>query len=266
MNVDEYFSHSAMNVSLLSAIDKSPANFAWRKENRQVDTDALRIGRICHLAALELDRFSKEVIVFRGVRRGKKWDEFQAQNSDRLIVSESEYATAVGVSMALGSHPVAGPLLNGGEYEQSCIWAHPSGRECKVRFDLVDVDRELIVDLKTTRDASNDSFGRSAHSYLYNARAAFYCDAYEQTHGHTPRYVLIAVEKVPPYHIGCYELDPEDLETGRAKYERWLATLDQCERTNRWPGLNNDELVDLRMPPWSRDEVVLDIGGESVAV
>ncbi len=49
------------------------------------------------------------------------------------------------------------------------------------------------------------------------------------------RFVFVAVEKKPPFAIGIYWIEPEDVITGMELARRNLATLIECKRLNEWP-------------------------------
>lgn len=266
--MNDYFDHPATSISQLLQMERSPQHYKHALEFGRPDREVLRLGRLYHMAALELDRYSREVAVFKGRRQGQKWEDFQLANKDKIIANETENQTALSISTAIMQHAECVRLLSSGDAEQAVYWTHDGGRECKSRFDFVSPNRNLIVDLKTTRDCEWGAFGRSAGSYRYHVRAAFYIDAYRTTYGRNADFVFIAVEKEPPYAIGIYELTPEQIESGRATYERLLVELAECERKNEWPGPNAGKPKELYIPPYhlEPEETFLDIGGESVAV
>ena len=71
----------------------------------------------------------------------------------------------------------------------------------------------LIVDLKTTMDASPDAFARTAANFNYPLQAAYYVDGLQAAGIASPdavtSFVFLVVEKTPPYGVAVYTL-PED--------------------------------------------------------
>ena len=121
----------------------------------------------------------------------------------------------------------------------------------KSRLDWMDVERSIVIDLKTTRDACEFDFARSAARYEYHTRAAFYSDAYLAKFGVRPRFVLVAVEKVPPYAVAVYRVGEDLLHAGRRRYEALLARLVTCRERDEWPGICDDRELELALPPWT---------------
>jgi len=146
---------------------------------------------------------------------------------------------------------------------------------CKGRLDkVVRSDNggcDLIVDLKTTADASPWGFGRSAAKYDYHTRAAWYADGYSEATRRHARFVLVAVETKPPFDVVVYSVPPHVMEAGRAVYRRLLDRWRQCSGDDYWPGIADDEL-ELELPRWALGEAQIDndeplgisIGGREV--
>lgn len=252
----EYLAHPSANVSSLLHLAKSPAHYRHVKSGGEVtDTAAMALGRLVHVAVLEPDRYSAEVAVWDGGRRGtnahKAWCE---DNAGRLQVTEDEHELCMAISSAVREHPVAGAYLDsrGIVAEHTVLWRHRgTGIECKARFDAADFDRNVIIDLKTARDASEFGFGRAAARLSYHVRAAFYCDGYVAAYGHEPRFVLIAVEKTPPYAVAVYRVPTFAIESGRTRYEELLGKLHGCLAADEWRGLNDDQELELHIPDWA---------------
>lgn len=85
------------------------------------------------------------------------------------------------------------------------------GAEWKMKADILNHDKGLIVDLKTTSDINN--FRRSANSYNYDSQAYIYSTFFGYD------FVFIAVCKKSG-KIGIYDCSPEFLLRGRDKVEK----------------------------------------------
>jgi hypothetical protein len=85
--------------------------------------------------------FDQPVSVYEGAaRRGKAWDEWQAEHGDGLVLTASELAKAMPIVDALRADPIAGPLLFSGErmtmhaqrFAAACHSSPPPrNRECR---------------------------------------------------------------------------------------------------------------------------------------
>ena len=178
---------------------------------------------------------------------------FRAQNEGRIILdSRDVFETLRGVRDAVLDHPVALDLLNTapGFTEVSFRW-RDGEVECKGRADrIVEYDGdEVVVDVKSTLDASERGMARSVEQYGYALQASFYLDGLDAIEPAPRRFFLLACEKEPPYAIGLYELDLVWLDYGRNLYRRFLAEWERCKKSGLWPAYPTSCQV-LEAPEW----------------
>lgn len=180
------------------------------------------------------------------------WEEWQQNNPGRIILSPEQWDQLHAMANAVHSHPAAGALLTGcpGEAEKSVYWNDAiTGVLCRCRPDWWR-DDNVIVDLKTTEDASPEGFAKSMANYRYDVQAAYYLDGIQKATRKRPKaFVFIAVEKKPPYGVGVYVLDSDSLELGRAQYQHDLRIYAECVRTGEWPGYG-DKIQTISLPAW----------------
>ena len=197
--------------------------------------------------------------------------EYDAENQGREILTPTEWDQLHAMRDAVMAHPGARALLTGapGVTELSAYWRdQETGALCRCRPDFWRADG-VLVDLKTTDDASPEGFARSIQKYRYHVQAPFYLDGCraamqahdgpipgmpdpEQGEGHiaTPSaFVFIAVEKKAPHAVAVYALDFDSVELGRAQYRADLATFAQCHQAGDWPGYG-DTIQKLGVPDW----------------
>ena len=179
----------------------------------------MNFGRAFHLAMLEPEVFSSKVAIYPGkTRRGKAWNEFYENNlrnemSD--IITEVEFECIKGMESALISNEDIGELLIGNT-EVPMVWEDSlSSVRCKGKVDIL--HKDVIIDLKTTQDASFEAFRRSAYRYGYNRQAAFYLDGFG-----AKEFIFVVIEKKAPYNIGVYHCSDGFIDSGREEYSRLL--------------------------------------------
>jgi exodeoxyribonuclease VIII len=108
--------------------------------------------------------------------------------------------------------------------------------DCKARPDWLTPDN-IIVDLKTTEDASPRGFAQSVRKYRYDVQAAFYSDGLEAATGkECEGFFFIAVEKSPPFLCAVYFLGADDLLEAKQKYQKNLLTYRLCKESGIWSG------------------------------
>lgn len=182
--------------------------------------------------------------------------EWMANNGHRNILEPEQWDQLHSMRDAVMAHPAARSLISApGKAEQSVYWIDKeTGMLCRCRPDKWN-DNDIIVDLKTTEDASMEGFGKSIANWRYHVQAPFYRDGCTAV-GRPPRaFVFLAVEKTAcvvegqAKGVGVYILDENSDALGRAEYRADLATYAECTRTNVWP-CYGDKIQTIGVPQW----------------
>lgn len=245
--------------SYLGRLDKCPA--AAKAE--RVDTPALQLGRIIHKYVLEdREAFEKEYLVAakcnRRTAEGKTsfaTMQEMAKRANCTIISKEDFQKAENIRAAVYAHPFAVKLLASGISEQTVIWQEPStGEVIKCRPDILpDENKLVLVDLKTTKDASEHGFSKSVAKYGYARQAALYLDGITAVSKHKlpfDSFVFIAVETDPPFRVEIYALDDEFIEWGRREYLRLIKIDQKCRNEASYPHYSFDGIIPLFKPHW----------------
>src|SRR5438128_2539049 len=99
---EDYDSVERINHSSLKLIARSPSHYLHGLLEERADTDALKMGRVTHLAVLEPERFRSLITVWDGGRRvGKDWDKFCEQNAGRELLTEEEHKLCLALQQAV---------------------------------------------------------------------------------------------------------------------------------------------------------------------
>jgi exodeoxyribonuclease VIII len=252
----EYHALPSISKSGLDLIHRAPALYRYRRANPTPQTPAMRWGTLVHTAILEPETMDERHIVAPAVDRRTKhgkeaWEEFQATAGDREVITAEESFALESIRAMAHGDPVAGPILAKiAHVERSIFWTDADNQiECRCRPDAI-LDNGYILDVKTTQDASADSFSRSIAQWRYHVQAAFYSDGYEQEFGEPPKgFAFLAIEKEPPYLCAVYLIDYKAVLRGRSEYQADLRTLRKCIDTDIWPGLSN-EPTRIDLPKW----------------
>jgi exodeoxyribonuclease VIII len=257
-----YHAHSAVSKSHLDLVAKSPLHY-WSRyldPNRvpQEPTAAMAIGSAVHTHVLELDLWDAQYVVApagidRRTKVGKaEWDVFQTAIGTRTVISREDADLVMRIGRSVLSHPAAAYLLGlPGKAETTHMWVDEiSGLQCKCRPDWLLDDGSMIVDLKTTEDASPRGFQKSIVQWRYHIQASFYLDGLQHATGKRPeQFVFIVVEKKPPFVCAVYVADPQMIEIGRETARRDLDKLNICKAADYWPGYS-DCIEQINLPPW----------------
>jgi len=210
--------------SQLGKLAHSPAKLESYRMYGQDDTNALLFGRAFHQNILEPEKYKEQVISYDGTRRGKVWDEFKLNNSDKTIITKGEERSLLKMRQKLYSIPRVVGLLSGGEAEIVNCWEDSdTGVYCKGKTDYIKEEngRKILVDIKTTQDHSQRAFMGSCYKYGYDRQSAFYMDGFE-----ADEFWFIVIEKTEPFDVGIYMCGDEFVGGGRGKYKNLLNIYD----------------------------------------
>lgn len=266
MNDHHYHRSPRIGRSGLQLFARSPRHY-WAEyldPNRvwKEPTKAMRIGTALHSAVLEPETVKEKIAIEPdrwptkaecGVSIEQQKLEFYQQNRRKTILTSTEQSLVKSMYTAVMSHPVAVELLGRrGEIEKVGLFDHPlTGSPSKIKPDKYILDENLVIDLKTTDDASAGSFAKSCVNYWYHVQSAWYLDGLHAINGVMPRgFVFIAVEKEPPYAVAIYYAPPEMIELGRKIYQRHLVAYEKCRQADDWPGYP-EEFQPINLPFWA---------------
>lgn len=265
MTEQEYRASSGISRSELWLLNPnnggSPEKFMFAKNNPGEPTPAMIFGTLAHLALLEPHRFVDEFTfapdgLDRRTKVGKAaYAEFLENVGTRTVVTKEDWAVACLMAAEVNRFPFAEKLLDGA-HEKVFRWEDDlTGEECKIRVDSIKTicGTPVIVDYKTTTDASTDAFSRKAISLGYDFQAGMYCEGVEAVMGVRPRFVFIAQEKAEPYSVNVLEADEGFIQRGRDIFRELLGIYHECKTTDNWYGYMgpNSIIGTLSAPAWA---------------
>ena len=264
MTESEYRAREGISRSELWKISESPEKFKYLKEHPETPTPALIFGAAAHKYLLEPDAWDSEFavapILDRRTKEGKaQYAEWLDNVIGREIISGDDYDTIRAMADVANEISFVRKLL-AGEKETPLFWADElTGELCKVRLDCVTMvgDKPVIVDYKTTSDASTDGFMRSAVKYGYDFQAAMYSEGYKANFGTTPTFVFIAQEKSAPYAVNILQADDVFIKRGYDIFRQLIGTYHDCKTTGNWWGYLGPYNVinNLALPAWLAKEI-----------
>lgn len=259
----DYFADPVPGGSLSSTgarrlLEVPPARWLYEKSHPTPPTPAMVLGTAVH--SLTLGTGPKVVEIDADDWRTNK---AKAERDEALAVGNvpllrDDYGQAFQMATAVLSHPLASHLFTyeRGKPEQALVWRdeefgiwrrsmvdhlpHPGG----------DV-RPILVDLKTTDDASPRGVIKSVTRYGYDRQAPFYQDGYRALFpGSDPAFLFVFVEKPPPHLVRVVELDQLSLLAGADANRRALEIYRDCVESGIWPGYDQ-EIHLISLPPWA---------------
>lgn len=271
----EYRAWDAVNASILSTLKRSPAHARHEMEHPRESTAEMALGSMIHTALLQPEIFDEEFVVMPDFAaglcddKGNPYSNPKATNKYKSLVTQwledragkkvieaSQLELCVNVANAIRNHASASLFIeHSNAFEVSAVWVdQATDLLCKGRLDAINEQFDCIVDLKTTRDASYHPFSKAIFDYGYHRQGAMYVAGAQAQGIQVKHYVIIAVEKEPPYGVAVYRLDDEALAFGRKELDELLAVYKRCRESGEWPGYSS-EVEDIGLPEWARKKV-----------
>lgn len=263
----DYLAHpAAARSDLWTLHTRTPYFYKWKKgHGSHESTPALRYGSALHEAVLEPERFEGRWGVYGGTRneRHKAYQNFLIESGldARNVLSPMEWEVLEMTADRVRRLPGPATLLEQGKAEQSVFWTDEvSGLECKARFDFIDLERGIAVDLKTSKDIGADELGKSFATYGYALQAVHYMEAMAAMAGQPmidweadealPPFYFLIVSKELPIEVALFELCRADLQKAATLRRSMLTLLKECMDSNKWPGIPH-EIQTLNLPAWA---------------
>ena len=254
MNNTEYHADtSAISASGLKLFMRSPAHYyaAYLDPNRveRQPTAAMKLGTATHCAILEPTEFSKRYMLrpdHINARTNDGKAELAAIAASGIeILTPDDYTQVANMAHAFLEHPVTRGLF-GEEYKtEQTIYAEIEGVRCKCRPDFI--SDAFMMDVKTTRDASADGFGKQAWNLGYHIQEAFYRLAVGGNH----RFLFGAVESEYPHLVQYHESPDELIQYACDDIYGALFRYSECLKTGIWPGYSA-AIEPLQVPGYAR--------------
>jgi hypothetical protein len=285
-----YHAWDALSNSMIGHLRRSPAHLRAYLLSPSPETPALRLGRALHCAILEPERFAIDYTVASPCVEFKKSDGLHCTNAgitlhddgwrcgqhnkkagpadeSKLALSEGDHETCLGVLASIRQHPAAGAMFESeGRVELSVVWKDDeTGILCKARFDkhAPDISTGLLIDPKSTTDASNHAFEKSVRTYGYHIQGAHYLTGAQAVGLQAHHFANVAFEKDAPFAVAVYRIHDTAIQIGEMLRRPLIRLYAQCRDRNEWPAYPG-EVQDIYVPDFalqSTEDEVRAIGG-----
>lgn len=255
---ERYKAASGVSKSMLDWLEElTPAHLRQHLDHPKRSTPAQRFGIILHRAFLEPDTYRGG---FHVKPKGMKFNEksgmdWLKEHKDRPIVTFDEEKTITAMVSALYTHSYAKRLLLNGHTEATLFVEH-DGILRKSRLDSLTAG-DVVPDVKTAACLSEEAFSKSISKYRYHVQGAFYVDNCKLLGMDKKYFMLIGVEKEPPYGVRCFRVTPQAMAWGRICYQNNLQVWADCINNNRWPAWDDpDGYIDAELPPYEMKQII----------
>ena len=169
--------------------------------------------------------------------------------SDKTIVKLEDYKTAKVCANAILTHDSLGMLNTFEVFVEKRIDFELAGVPMRCKPDWVSLDLQLIIDVKTTQDAS-PGFAKSAGDFGYYRQAWIYREAVRLQTGIDCRFLFACVETTKPYSVACYEPSEAMMRAGENDAMALLAEYRYRYESDDWLQDWSKGIVPLDLPAW----------------
>jgi hypothetical protein len=172
----------------------------------------------------------------------------------KIVLDEQDLADAVACVQALNNHPEFAAIMAQPRRVEVAFEFDLFGHRFKAKPDAIIDSMRLILDIKTTDDASPDRWQWSAVDYGYHRQAYIYQQAVQLETNEWYRFIFAVVEKpkpstrgIPPT-VALYELDDATIEMGFDDTQRLVQDYEDRTANGWWQQLYSSGIVPLRLP------------------
>jgi len=203
----DYYANRALSHSKLSCLAQNPMEFKMRYVDDPPtlppkESDAFAMGHAVHCLALEPDKFDERFAVAPKVDRrttaGKaQWNDHLESSQGKIVLDEQDHADTIACVQALNNHAEFATIMAQPKRVEVPFEFDLFGHRFKAKPDCIIDSMKLIVDIKTTEDASH-KWLYSAKDLGYHRQAWIYQHALSLETGIDYNFIFAVVEKPKP--------------------------------------------------------------------
>lgn len=260
---DYFADYSAWSQSMLKTfLDRrrlAEAYYVKRTMQEPQPTDTMRKGTATHTALLEPERFDslvitypKDILAKNGAVSTTEAKAFRDEHlaAGRVVLKDSEFAEVK--AMAASVRRVCGKWMGlPGFLEEAVYWTdEDTGLALKSRLDWrIETDNaNIVLDLKTTDDASPWAFRQRVKSCRYWMQDSQYRDAATSINGLPTQFYFAVVESSFPHACAIHRLDDSAANDARWHRGGVLSRVAECLKTGDWSEPWESAINELALP------------------
>lgn len=242
-NVDfeDYKKIEAVNASYIKRFASCPASV----NIQMAQTRNMIIGSAIHALTLEgeetyLSQYAVAPQCDRRTKEGKAiYADFEASAPGKTVITLDEEETIRGCFKSIMAHNNAKKLLDEseGQPEVTLMWIdEATGMPCKARLDrLPDPSKGLVIDLKSTSDASKKGFVRQMCNLSYDLQAAHYLMGCNALNIGAEVFAFVGVQTSKPYPVTTCFMNTDWMAWAKCEIGRLMGLIKESKELNFFP-------------------------------
>ena len=218
-------------------------------------TKAMADGTAVHAFFLERDKFDSDFVIKPADMRlntkaGKEW---ALEQKDKIIIDSELGNNLYEMEKSFMDSPAKLIYDIKGETELSYFWDDLGTIKGKCRPDWISDDGSIVVDVKTTTDASPRGFQKSISTWGYHLQLGWYLRGLRKLGLPAEQFIFIAIEKTAPFCVGVYRADQEMINFAMKELDQLIPEIQTAMVSKEFPDYT-PEITSIGLPPWMTDK------------
>ena len=214
-------------------------------------TKAMADGTAVHAFFLERDKFKADFVIKPADLRlntkvGKEW---ALEHQNKIIIDSELGNNLYEMEKSFMDSPARLIYDKQGQSELSYFWDDLGLVRGKCRPDWISDDGDIVVDIKTTTDASPKGFQKSIANWGYHLQLGWYMRGLQKLGLPAKEFIFIAIEKTPPFSVGVYRANKEMITYANDEINNLVYEIDESLKSDDFPDYT-PEILDLGLPNW----------------
>ena len=214
-------------------------------------TKAMADGTAVHAFFLERDKFDTDFVIKPADMRlntkvGKEW---ALEHQSKIIIDSELGNNLYEMEKSFMDSPARLIYDKQGQSELSYFWDDLGLVKGKCRPDWISNDGNIVVDIKTTTDASPRGFQKSIANWGYHLQLGWYIRGLQKLGQPVKEFIFIAIEKTPPFSVGVYRANKEMITYANDEINNLVYDIDESLKSDDFPDYT-PEIMDLGLPNW----------------
>ena len=218
-------------------------------------TKAMADGTAVHAFFLERDKFDTDFVVKPADMRlntkaGKEW---ALEHQSKIIIDSELGNNLYEMEKSFMDSPAKLIYDIKGQTELSYFWDDLGTIKGKCRPDWLSDDGSIVVDIKTTTDASPRGFQKSISTWGYHLQLGWYLRGLRKLGLPAEQFIFIAIEKTAPFCVGVYSADQNMINFAMKELDQLMPEIQTAMVSNEFPDYT-PEITSIGLPPWMTDK------------
>ena len=218
-------------------------------------TKAMADGTAIHAFLLERAVFDSDFAIKPAdmrlnTKEGKKW---AIDNKNKIIIDSDLGSNLFEIEKSVLNSPAKLIYDIKGQAELSYFWDDFGTIKGKCRPDWISEDGEIVVDIKSTTDASLRGFQKSITNWGYHLQLGWYLRGLRKLGVPAKQFIFIAIEKTAPFCVGVYRADQDMINFAMKELDQLMPEIQTAMVSKEFPDYT-PEITSIGLPPWMTDK------------